>query len=66
MPRRRSGREGSASAAASCLQYLGKTGRIRKRTAAARVGCASCLLGEQVEERSEEQDPQEPGAEEDR
>jgi len=65
MPRRR-GREGRASAAASCPHYLGKTGRTRERTAAARVGCACCLLGEQVEERSEEQDPQEPGAEEER
>src|SRR2546425_367303 len=29
---------GAASAAASCPQYLGKTGRTRERTAAARVG----------------------------
>src|SRR2546422_2587735 len=65
-PRRRSGWEGSASAAASCPQYLGKTTRTGRRTAAARGGAACGLLGQQREAHDEEPAPEEPAGEEGR
>jgi hypothetical protein len=65
-PRRHSGREGSASAAASGPHSLGQTARTGRRTVAVRGGAARGLRGPQRKAHGAEPAPEEPVGEEGR